>query len=520
MEQRELESLLRSEAYPDAPQTVHLKQTHISYLFLTDRFVYKIKKPVDFGFLNFSTIDRRRFYCHEEVRLNRRLSPDIYLGVVELRRSDEGVAFTGSGPVVDYAVKMVRLPEERMMDRLLSAGQVQEETIRSIARVVAAFHQDAERGTEIDRYGTIEAIRRSWDENFALAERFVGDTLSDHDLQCFREWVNQYLQRHAALFEERIARGFIRDCDGDLHLENICLGEKVWIFDCIEFNPRFRYGDTAADIAFLLMDLDYHDRSDLAAAFLDEYVTVATDETCVPLVEFYKVYRAFVRGKVASLQLLDRAIPAEDRDAARDRAIGYFRLARGYLLRQKLPVTIFLVGGLMGSGKSTLAQLLGRELGIPVLSSDRTRKELYHATASSRSALFGTGPYTPEADRSTYDTLLERGTARLQTGKSVIIDATFRKRADRQRFRQAAAALGVDFRLIMTDCPDELIRERLTAREGKMNEISDGRLELFDSHLAAFEQPDPGSEPFLGADTSGSIRQAVDEIMKAMGILP
>jgi len=520
MEQREIESLLRSEAYPDAPQTVHLKQTHISYLFLTDNFVYKIKKPVDFGFLNFSTIDRRRFYCHEEVRLNRRLAPDIYLGVVELRRSEEGVAFTGSGPVVDYAVKMVRLPEERMMDRLLAAGQVQEETIRSIAGVVAAFHRDADRGAEIDRYGTIEAIRRSWDENFALAERFIGDTLSVQDLRRFREWVDQYLQRHAALFEERIARGFIRDCDGDLHLENICLGEKVWIFDCIEFNPRFRYGDTAADIAFLLMDLDYHDRPDLAAAFLDEYVSVAADETCVPLVEFYKVYRAFVRGKVASLQLPDPAIPAEDRDAARDRAIGYFRLARGYLLRQKLPVTIFLVGGLMGSGKSTLAKLLGRELGIPVLSSDRTRKELYHDTVSSRSAPFGTGLYTPEADRSTYDALLERGTARLQTGESVIIDATFRKRADRQRFCQAAAALGVDFRLVMTDCPDELIRERLSAREGKLNEISDGRLELFDSHRAAFEPPGPDSEPFVRATTSGPAWQAVDDILEAVEILP
>lgn len=520
MEQRDLESLLRPEAYPDAPQTVHLKQTHISYLFLTDHFVYKIKKPVDFGFLNFSTIDRRRFYCHEEVRLNRRLAPDIYLGVVELRRADGGVAFTGSGQVVDYAVKMVRLPEERMMDRLLAAGEVQEETIRLIAGVVAAFHRDAERSTEIDRYGSIEAIRRSWDENFALAERFVGDTLSGQDLQRFREWVDLFLERHAALFEERIAREFIRDCDGDLHLENICLGEKVWIFDCIEFNPRFRYGDTAADIAFLLMDLEYHDRPDLAAAFLDEYVTAAADETCAPLVDFYKVYRAFVRGKVASLQLMDRAIPDGDREAARDRAIGYFRLARGYLLRQRLPSTMFLVGGLMGSGKSTLAQLLGRELGIPVLSSDRTRKELYHATASSRSAPFGTGLYTTEADRATYEALLERGTARLQQGQSVIIDATFRRKADRERFRRAAAEFGAGFRLVMTACPDELIRERLAAREGKMNEISDGRLELFDSHLAAFEQPDPDSEQFLCANTSGSIRQAVDDILKAVGILP
>src|SRR6266567_6185197 len=258
MEQRTLKSLLKPSAYPEPTTSVHLVQTHVSFIFITDAFVYKIKKPVDFGFLNFSTLDRRRFYCNEEVRLNRRLCPDIYLGVVEVRETAGGAMIDGEGTIVDYAVKMKRLPEERMLDRLLQEGKATAADIGRIARTVAEFHLNAEQSEEIDRYGSSECIRRNWDENFQQIAEFCSVTISKRDLRIIRDWVESSLAENHSLFADRVSQGFIRDCDGDIHMENICLADHVWIFDCIEFNNRFRYSDTAADFAFLLVDFDLH----------------------------------------------------------------------------------------------------------------------------------------------------------------------------------------------------------------------------------------------------------------------
>jgi aminoglycoside phosphotransferase family enzyme len=266
-----LKSLLIPDAYPEPTSSVRLLQTHVSFLLLTDNFVYKIKKTVDFGFLNFSTVDRRRFYCNEEVRLNRRLCPDIYLGVVEIRESESGANFRGEGNVIEYAVKMKRLPEELMLDRLLTEDKVTDLDIRKIARAIAYFHLKAECGGAINEYGSVATIRRNWQENFQQINQFVNLTVAKQDIEVIRKWVESFLADNEALFSERVQKGFIRDCDGDIHVENICLTNPVCIFDCIEFNERFRYTDTAADIAFFLMDLDFHDKGNLSDFFLDEY---------------------------------------------------------------------------------------------------------------------------------------------------------------------------------------------------------------------------------------------------------
>jgi len=279
MEQRFLRSLLLPSAYPEQTGAVELVQTHVSYIFLTDRFAYKVKKPVDLGFLNFSTLDRRRFYCNEEVRLNSRLCPHIYLGVVEIREAGGGASFAGTGRIIDYAVKMKRLPADRMLDRLVAAGKISENEIRVIARVIGEFHLRAERGSEINGYGSIETIRANWEENFRQTRRFEGDTLSRRDQRLMEEWVDRFIGDNAEIFARRVAGGFIRDCDGDLHMGNTCLDTDggICIFDCIEFTPRFRCGDTAADIAFLLMDFDVNRRPDLCGPFLDEYIRTTGD---------------------------------------------------------------------------------------------------------------------------------------------------------------------------------------------------------------------------------------------------
>ncbi|KAF0221183.1 MAG: hypothetical protein FD174_681 [Geobacteraceae bacterium] len=520
MEPKLLKSLLKPQSYPEATASVHLIQTHVSFIFITDNFVYKIKKPVDFGFLNFSTLDRRRFYCNEEVRLNRRLCPDIYLGVVEVRESPAGATLTGDGKVIDYAVKMKRLPAERMLDRLLAEDKVTDNDIRRIARTIAEFHLNAERGEEIDSYGSIENIKRNWEENFQQVVEFIDDSLAQRDLQIIRDWTESFIADNERLFAERISRGFIRDCDGDIHLENICLTDHVYIFDCIEFNNRFRYSDTAADIAFFLMDLDYHGRSAFAEVFLTEYAAVTGDRGIVNVLDFYMVYRAFVRGKVESFRLLDPVIPEHEKKTAREKAIRYFRLARGYIIRRKLPPTLIITCGLMGSGKSTVASALARELGMAIAASDPVRKEILAIPADSRvHDEYGTGIYSPEFSAATYKELLARGEKALTSGHSIIIDATFRSKSDRALFRNMSERLGVSFRVIQTVCKEKLIKQRLDNRMQRAQEVSDGRWELFNRQKEDFEQLDGDEGALIFVDTSRPINDNIDEILTNMGLL-
>ena len=520
MEPWVVSALLKTSAYPEPTSTVEVLQTHVSFLFITDTLVYKVKKPVDFGFLDFTTLDRRRFYCDEEVRLNRRLCPDIYLGVVEVRETRDGAAFCGDGKIIDYAVKMKRLPAERMLDRLLREDKVGAEDMRKIALAIAAFHQNAERGGEIDTFGSTEAIRRNWEEIFQQTAEFITISLAKQDLLVIREWVNRFLTDKGELFADRIAGGFIKDCDGDIHPENICLTEKVCIFDCIEFNSRFRYGDTAADIAFLLMELDFHNRKFLADIFLEAYAGATGDRGAAQVLDFYKVYRAFVRGKVESFRLLDQQITAEAKQEARGKAIRYFRLARGYILRQTLQPTLFITCGLMGSGKTALARELAFELGVETASSDTVRKEIAAIPPQEhRKDDYGAGIYGQSFNEATYSALLNRGEKALKKGRSVVIDATFRRKSDRSSFRALAEQYKVPFVIIRTECPETIIRQRLEARAVNEEEISDGRWELFHRQRDEFETPDEEEGMLIVADCSRPLVDAVDEVLKGMRLL-
>jgi len=486
-----LKSLLKPEAYPEPTSGVELIQTHVSYIFLTDQFAYKIKKPVDFGFLNFSTIDRRRFYCNEEVRLNRRLCPDIYLGVVELRETTNGVGFTGNGAIIDYAVKMKRLPAESMLDKLIENNGVSAETIRRIARIIADFHRTAPATPALAEHGRLERIMYNWQENFEQMLPYEKTTLSAADREVIRAWVQEFSKEHAVLFQQRVDDGFIRECDGDIHLENICLDNgSIHIFDCIEFNDRFRCCDTAADIAFLLMDLDFHGRHDLADDVIQEYVSASSDHAVVALIDFYKIYRAFVRGKVESFRLNDSGIAADEQALAARRAIRYFRLVRGYIERRRTPRTLFITCGLMGSGKSTLAEQLAFELGLELFSSDATRKQLAGIAADQpvRDA-YNTGLYTPQTHERIYRELAHKAEQQLSAGRSVIIDACCTKQAQRDIFTALAKRCGCECTIVFLDSSDAEIRGRLQERENRGASVSDGRLELLAQQKAGFEPP-------------------------------
>jgi aminoglycoside phosphotransferase family enzyme len=327
-----IERLLEPGSLPDGAGAVTLVQTHISSVLVTEDFVYKIKKPVNFGFLDFSTLEKRKFYCLQELRLNQRLSRGIYLDVLPVvQEGDRYRIAEGGGTIVDYAVKMKRIPQEVLMKSMFREGRLGKEDLDRVANVLAAFHSEAERSGEIDGFGEPERFKINTDENFAQTEKYADRTIRGEDLNALRTWTNDFYRQHDSLFRERIRQGRIRDCHGDLHMEHICLTDPVSIIDCIEFNDRFRYSDTLSDVAFLLMDLEYHGGRDLAAYLWQSYGSRSGEGHVEDLLTFYKVYRAYVRGKVISFQSDDERLPQAERERIAREAAAYFALARSYI---------------------------------------------------------------------------------------------------------------------------------------------------------------------------------------------
>ena len=513
-----LESLRNPSAYPVQTRTVELIQTHVSWLFLTESHVFKLKKPVNFGFLDFSTLDLRRFYCHEEIRLNKRLCPDIYEQVIELHETDSGASFIGNGNVLDYAVMMKRLPADRMLDRLVDSGMISREEILIVAHAICVFHANAATSPYISEFGSLVQIRSNWRENFEQSLPFQTSTLPPTVCETITNYVDDFIDSQSTLFTERMKNGYIRECDGDIHLGNICLfNNTAYIFDCIEFNERFRYSDTAADIAFFLMDLDFHRRPDLADAALSTYITASGDAGLAQLVTFYKVYRAFVRGKVESLQLQDAGIDPEERVVAETRAISYFRLAQGYCLRYRLPPTLFITCGTMGCGKSTLANQLAFELGFPTYNSDIVRKQLAGLqTDVAVPVSFGIGLYSKEMSHRTYRQLGHSADIELVKGHSVLVDASFATAAGRAEFSQLAASRHAQFVILFVQCDSGEQRRRLEARTHLGTSVSDGRVELLDKQENVFELPDETEGNIIPISTCVSPEEAVNSIYKRL----
>ncbi len=481
-------TMSRPEFYPHRPETVDLVQTHISMIFIAGDVVYKVKKAVNFGFLDFTTLQKRRHYCDEELRLNRRLAPQAYLEVVAITENPGGeLALGGPGPVIEYAVKMRRLPQERMLKKLLQEGQARPEMLEAVARRVALFHAEAETGGEIDRIGGIETIRRNHEENFDQTAPFVGRTIPPEQYRFIRAYALGFLERERALFDRRVAHHRIRDCHGDLHLEHILVADDILIFDCIEFNDRFRYEDVAAEVAFLAMDLDFNGYAGEAERFVSAYIRSTGDDAIRTLLNFYKCYYAYVRGKVVGFRLDDNAIGASDREEAARTAARYFDLAYTCAARLERPALI-LVAGLMGTGKSVLARNLAPRLGAEILRMDVLRKErLALKPTDRRREDFGQGIYADDVSRETYAEALRRAEDRLAAGGSVIIDASYKRQDERRRAEVLARRYGAAFHIVECRCPEAVIRRRLDVRAADAEEPSDGRWDIFEAQRTDFD---------------------------------
>ncbi len=324
-----VDALLTPDAYPQDAGKIELIQTHISFVFLTKNYVYKVKKAVNFGFLDFSTLDKRYAYCKKELELNRRLCPEIYLEVVPITKSNI-IKINSNGETIEYALKMKRLPQERIMTLLLKEKKVDKKTIDEIARIVAEFHSKAHTSPEISEFGSLKIVKTNWDENFAQTKKYINQTIRQSEFHFIQTKINNFMEKNKSLFESRIVDKRIRDCHGDLHSGNIFITDKICIFDAIEFNDRFRYSDVAADVAFLAMDLDFQQRSDLADYFIERYIGYSKDPQLTQLLPFYKCYRAYVRGKVISFRLDDPNIKSEEKASAINEAQAYFKLAVEY----------------------------------------------------------------------------------------------------------------------------------------------------------------------------------------------
>jgi hypothetical protein len=501
---------------------MELRETHISWVFLGDKDAFKVKKPVSLGFLDFGTIEKRRRACEAEVQLNRRLAPDVYLGVVPVTLDASGRhRFGGEGATVDWAVHMKRLPDAHRADVRMERNELGGEDVERIAERVARFHRECGASETAAQFGTVDAIRFNVIENFEQTKASIHRYLDPDQVKELEVSQLRFLKERRSLFEERLRRGRVRDGHGDLRLEHVYLDEngEVAILDCIEFNERFRFADVCADVVFLAMDLAWHRRVDLAERLIARYARDADDYDLYPLADFYQSYRAFVRGKIASMTASEETASLKARERAAAEARRYFLLALASERKPLVPARVVAIGGVIASGKSTFASALGREMPAPVVDADRTRKHLAGVAAEHPlPERPWSGFYSQEFTKQVYSELCRRGSAVLESGRPVVLDASFRARAQRAEAKRLASNNGVPFVFVECRAPDELCRKRLRERE-KTRSVSDGRLEVFDDFVRSWEpveELDPSEHVVV--DTSEPIALSLEALRRKIPV--
>jgi uncharacterized protein len=504
-----------------------LVETHASWVLLTGHFVFKLKKPVDFGFLDFRTLQRRRHFCNQELTLNSRLAGDVYLGVVPVRDGPRGSYIddpdardvnghvpaahdtdapglasesdSSENPIVDWAVKMRRLQDSDRADVLLKQGLLDTQKVQDLAELLVKFHANCETNEHIASLGSQSSIAINVQENFDKVRPLIA-SYAPPSLEPEIEALQLgYLESHAELFEERVRLGHVRDGHGDLRLEHVYFtSDGIFVIDCIEFNERFRYADTVADLAFLTMDLRHNGRADLAELLLNRYVERSGDYNAFQLIDFYESYRAYVRGKVAALrETQEEAASGHPNPELVREASRFFQEALTALQAKPEKKRVVAVGGLIASGKSTVARQFSSLLGSVWLDSDSCRKRLAGLTplTAAKSAAFG-GIYSAEMSERVYRTLLAYAQGVLASGRSVVIDATFRRAEDRKLLRQLCEEAGVALSFVWCEVPRKIAEQRLNERSQSPS-VSDGHQEIYDALLSDATRPKP--EEFAAA---------------------
>jgi aminoglycoside phosphotransferase family enzyme/predicted kinase len=487
--------------YPHAPDEVHLQHTHISVVALVPPWVYKVKKPVDLGFLDFSTLEQRRLYCEQEVQLNSRLCDDTYEAVVPLVRTDDRLRVdppeSTSGEVVEYAVKMRYLPAEHFLDAQLDRGEAGVSAIDRVARTLCAFYQSQSSTPEVAEAGWPETLRINFEENVEQTADHVGPLLSGPAYEALQYYTDRFVDQEAALLHRRRASGLLVDGHGDLRLEHVHLtDDHVCIYDCIEFNDRLRHLDVANDIAFLAMDLDFHGRPDLGTRLVRQVAETLGDPEMHRLIDFYKCYRAYVRAKVEGMRAADADVPAPERTTSRMRAQRHYQWALRYAVAGTGPFVV-VVFGRSGTGKSTQAAALAESLGWAHLASDPIRKTLAGVPLHQRTdAARRADLYSDAMTDRTYRTLQQRAVARGRRLKGTVLDATYSTPDRRETLRTALRAADIPYAFVELTAPDDVLRERLADRDAASATASDARADDFDMLNDRYQAPTALEDPF------------------------
>lgn len=477
-----ISSLLNPALYAHRVENIELIETHISWVILTGPYAYKIKKPLNLGFLDFTRLEKRHFYCNEELRLNQRLAAGIYLDVIPITGTPELPVLNGKNKAIEYAVKMHQFPQAAQLDRLLESSGLDAEKMDAVAHLISDFHQQADRAKPDTHYGDLEHVYRPIKENFRLIRELIFD---DKYLSSLTELEHFAQSKYALLkpvFEQRKQEGFIRECHGDLHLRNLAwFQEGPLAFDCIEFNPDFRWIDTMSEVAFFVMDLQDRGQSQLAQRFLNSYLEDTGDYAGLAVLPYYLCYRALVRAKIDLIRAQQSG--ESEQDVMKTDFLAYLQLANSYT-HPPAPKCI-ITRGLSASGKSTLTQLLLQRMGAMRIRSDVERKRLFGLKAKEDSrANIDQGIYSTEATRRTYEKLIELAETILDAGYSVIVDAVFLNFKQRDRFQELAVEKQVPYLILEFIASPDSLRKRIQARK---DDVSEADLAVLENQLAHWE---------------------------------
>lgn len=478
-----IRALLDPACYDHPASAIEVIETHISWVLLTGTYAYKIKKPVNFGFLDFSTLEKRRFYCEEELRLNRRFAPQLYLDVTPIGGTPEKPVLGGTATAFEFAVKMLQFPQHALLDRMLENGQLSSARTDEIAREVARFHAMIASSLVPSEAGTLEAVRRPVLQNFTQIAEQAGGRSDALLLNAIQSWSKAEFELKREALATRKEKGYIRECHGDLHLGNMAwIDDAVTLFDCIEFSPNLRWIDVMSDAAFVIMDLHDKGRPDLAQRFLNSYLEETGDFSGLAVLNYYLVYRAMVRAKVASIRASQPYLKPEQTQAAMITMAGYLKLATEFT--QPHRPWLVITHGLSGSGKTTASQILLEHSNAIRVRSDIERKRLYGLSPQERSQSgLDNGIYSADAHLQTYQHLEQLAKEILQAGYPVIVDAAFLKESERMAFRTLAYALRVPFLILHLQADEAALRQRIADRQMTGKDASEATLQVLERQL-------------------------------------